>query len=50
MYRTHERTININRVFFRKPERNRHLGNADVDEQDNIKVHVKRIGYGSRFV
>jgi len=50
MYRTHERKRNIIRVLFRKPERKRHLGSADVDEQDNIKVHVKLIGYGPRFV
>ena len=50
IYRTHERKINVNRPFFRRRERERHLENADVDEQDNIKVHVKQIGYWSRFV
>jgi hypothetical protein len=32
MYRTHERKRNINRDLFRKPERKRHLENADIDE------------------
>jgi hypothetical protein len=47
IYKTHERKRNINRVLFRKPE---WKTNADVDEEDNIKVHVKSIGYGTRFV